>query len=113
MMSALLHALLLVLIMLQVDAYDENATFAFPPCIDEPVYMNNDRNPDTFNTMYQCVSNITDALDPPSYYENSPPVETFNSFQFNSMMALSELEGTVTVDFFWRIYWIDARLNMP
>jgi hypothetical protein len=94
-------------------AVPPNVTFRFPPCITEPTYLNGDINPDTFQTLYNCIGNITDALNPPSYYQDVPTIETFISFQFNSMMALSELEGTVTVDMFFRIYWIDERMNMP
>ena len=35
------------------------------------------------------------------------------SFQFNNLLSISELEGTATIDFFWRIYWVDLRLKMP
>jgi hypothetical protein len=93
--------------------YGKNVSFSSPPCLSEPLYKNNPENPDIFSSMYACVDNITDALDPPSYLKNAPPVETFSSFQVNGMMSLSELEGTATFDFFWRIYWLDQRMNMP
>ena len=44
---------------------------------------------------------------------DAPPVEVFMSFQFNNLLSISELEGTATLDFFWRLYWIDPRLKMP
>ena len=90
-----------------------NFNFTVPPCLSQPLYKNDNVNPDIFTTMYACVDNITDAMDPPSYLKGAPPVETFSSFQVNGMMSLSELEGTATFDFFWRIYWLDQRMNMP
>ena len=42
---------------------------------------------------------------------DAPPVEVFMSFQFNNLLSISELEGTATLDFFWRLYWIWDSLN--
>ena len=36
----------------------------YPMC-SQVMYLNDDVNPDIYSTVYNCMSNITDALDPP------------------------------------------------
>ena len=95
---------------LSLSQYINNSMY---PICTQPVFMQGNSNPDIFNTLYNCIANITDALEPPSYFKNAIPVTTMQSYQFNNMIALSELEGTAALDMFWRIYWQDPRMNMP
>ena len=70
-------------------------------------------NPDIRSTMYDCIDNIADAYLPPSYLNNTNLTEIQIAFALNNLMSVSEIESTVTMDFFFRIYWVDQRLNVP
>lgn len=35
------------------------------------------------------------------------------AYALNNLMSVSEIDATVTMDFFFRIYWVDQRLNFP
>jgi hypothetical protein len=35
------------------------------------------------------------------------------AYSFNNLMAIDELAGTVTMDFYFRLYWQDQRWNFP
>lgn len=82
---------ILLFIINNINGYKIDSSI-YPICSD-PIYLNNNKNPDIFRTLYNCVNNITNALDPPSYLCGAGPVDTFQSFQFNNMISLSELEG--------------------
>lgn len=70
-------------------------------------------NPDIPATLYDCVANIADANQPPSYVSGGGPISVQVSYAINNMISLNELESSVTLDFYWRLYWIDQRLNIP
>lgn len=86
--------------------------YYFPECA-KVVYQPGNPNPDIYNTVYNCIANISDALEPPSYYMGSNATDILISFQVNSLIAVSELDGSATLDVFWRLYWADQRIQIP
>ena len=70
-------------------------------------------NPDIVESLYDCVDHITDALQPPSYLNNAGVLTVYVAYAINNLMSVSELDSTVTLDFYWRLYWMDERLNIP
>ena len=70
-------------------------------------------NPDIKRTMYDCVDNTLDMFQPPSFTNGADPVDVYVAFAINNLISISELESTVTLDFYWRLYWQDPRLNVP
>jgi len=35
------------------------------------------------------------------------------AYKFNNLMSVAEIDMTATIDFFFRLYWVDERFNMP
>lgn len=71
------------------------------------------KNPDIRSTLYDCVENIADAYNIPGYLNGSKPTPVRVAYAFNNLISISEIESTVTIDFFFRNFWMDQRLNMP
>ena len=70
-------------------------------------------NPDISATLMDCILHIADPMLCPSFISNSGTKNLYVAFSFNNLMDVSELEGTVTMDFYFRLYWTDERLNFP
>jgi hypothetical protein len=67
--------------------------------------------------LYQCSDNIPSVLFPPSYFSsvNQSAFKSVNisvQIAVNSLLSVDDLKGTVTLDFYWRILWVDPRLQI-
>jgi hypothetical protein len=112
------HVLLLLCVFLLGNVYSESVPSEFPvinasiyPVCAETVYKQG--NPDMQTTLYNCMNNISYVLQPPSYCAGAEPVSVYVAYKLNNLMEVSELEGTITMDFFFKLFWMDSRLNIP
>jgi hypothetical protein len=67
-------------------------------------------------TFITCLQNINDPLIFPGYFfPNVPsdPLKIAAQVALNNLIAVNEIDSTVTLDFFFRLYWTDPRLSMP
>jgi hypothetical protein len=80
-----------------------------PSCSDT-VFVNG--VPSVYATLQNCLSNIADPILPPSYVEGYGSTVVVSDMLLNNLHQVSEIEGAVTLDFYFRLYWLDPRLNM-
>eukprot|EP01038_Epipyxis_sp_PR26KG_P010978 gene10978-14746_t len=63
-------------------------------------------------TIYNCIKNTPDSLLPPPA-TNNIPIMVNSSIQINNLHSIDAIAGTVTLDFYLRLFWTDSRLDMP
>jgi hypothetical protein len=64
---------------------------------------------------FKCVRNITDATNLP-VVRDGQLIGTMlinSSIQLNNLHTVDPLAGTITIDFYWRVFWHDKRFYMP
>lgn len=92
------------------DEFPVIDTSVYPVCA-ETVYKQG--NPDMQTTLYNCMNNISYQLQPPSYCAGADPVSVYVAYKINNLMQVSELAGTITMEFFFKEFWMDPRINIP
>ncbi len=70
-------------------------------------------NVDITSTLYNCVANMADPVCVPSYLNGTNVTDVRLAYKINNLMSVAEIEMTATIDFFFRIYWVDQRFNFP
>ena len=50
---------------------------------------------------------------PPSYHGTINTTVVESDMIINNLQSIDELEGSATLDFYFRLFWIDHRLNVP
>jgi hypothetical protein len=85
----------------------------YEPCINESsVVYHSSGAPSFSKTFAICLEN---ALDPLLFggYATGTLIPFEAQVSLNNVVAVNEVENTVTIDFLLRVYWTDARLSMP
>jgi hypothetical protein len=67
---------------------------------------------DITKTLYNCSLQMTDSRLVASM-KSTEPVIVSAQFLLNSLISVNEIEGTVTLDFFFKLQWIDPRWVIP
>jgi hypothetical protein len=67
---------------------------------------------DITNTLYNCSVQMTDSRLVASMKSNQPVVVT-TQLLLNSLISVNEIEGTVTLDLYFKLQWIDPRWVIP
>jgi hypothetical protein len=73
---------------------------------------------DVEKMIYNCSSNIQGALFPPSYFDASSgkpftPTIVNISVAFNSMVKIDDIEGELSLDYWFQMFWYDPRWKFP
>ena len=67
-------------------------------------------------SLVQCATHMSDPLQPithvQKYLDMGVTLTVESRFEFNNLVSVNELENTVTVDFFYRLWWQDIRWNL-
>jgi hypothetical protein len=78
---------------------------------DEVEYING--APSVTLTLIKCLKNISDPLAFPGYFYSPPKVFWVDTqVAINNLITVSEVENSVTFDFFFRVNWVDTRLKI-
>ena len=72
---------------------------------------------DIVKILYECQDNIPGSNSPPSFFPSYngsyDPVEVYTGLMINNFIGVDDLKATISMDFYWRLKWVDPRLNMP
>jgi hypothetical protein len=73
---------------------------------------------DVEKMIYNCSGNIQGALFPPSYFDATPgdpflPTIVNVSVAINSIIKIDDIEGELSLDYWFRMFWTDARWQFP
>lgn len=91
-------------------------SYKYPLCIrneSDLVYVNDAIS--ASQIMTNCITNIPDPYNIPTFYNGSfiEGMTIFSNIQINNLHEVDAVSGTVTIDFYLRLYWRDNRFNMP
>ena len=64
-------------------------------------------------TLRNCISSIGDPMLPPSYDVDINTTIVESDMIVNNLQSINELEGSATLDFYFRLFWIDPRFRLP
>lgn len=64
---------------------------------------------------FKCASNIVDAPGLPVLRDGEliGTMLVNSSIQLNNLHSVDPLSGSMTIDFYWRVFWHDKRFHMP
>ena len=72
---------------------------------------------DIVKILYECQDNIPGSNSPPSFFPSHngtyEPVQVFTGLLINNFIGVDDLAATISMDFYWRLKWVDPRLNLP
>ena len=109
--SNILHVTLLI--QLSGIVHSHNATY--PVCAEPSFTKSGDL--DIVKILYECQDNIPGSNSPPSFFPSYngsyDPVEVYTGLMINNFIGVDDLKATISMDFYWRLKWVDPRLNMP
>mmetsp|Transcript_24513 Transcript_24513/g.22271 ORF Transcript_24513/g.22271 Transcript_24513/m.22271 type:complete len:546 (+) Transcript_24513:42-1679(+) len=63
------------------------------------------------DTLITCLQNINDPLIFPGFFTNKL-LTVYSQVSLNNLIQVDELDSSVRLDFYFRLYWTDPRLNM-
>jgi hypothetical protein len=66
---------------------------------------------DIARTLYNCSDNMPSALSPNSYNTGNY-ISVNSSINLNNLVSISEIDGSATLDFYWRMLWVDERWDI-
>lgn len=98
-----------LLLFFQFGLYSAIESVSSPNC-SETIFVNG--VPSLYFTLQNCLSNIADPILPPSYSEGNGNTVVVADLLLNNLHQVSEIEGSVTLDFYFRLFWFDHRLNI-
>jgi hypothetical protein len=86
----------------------------YPPCTG-PIYKDSGLL-DVTSMLFNCTANIPGQLLPPSYFNPTGeflPTRVKIGIVLNNFLSVDDLSSQITMDFYYRLGWTDARLNIP
>lgn len=97
-------------------ATSSSSTYQYPPCIhneSELIFINEMIS--ATQTIDNCIANIPDPYSIPTFYNGSyqGSMKVFSNIQINNLHDVDAITGTITIDFYLRLFWKDNRFNMP
>jgi hypothetical protein len=109
----MLILLMVLLSWLSLSSGDSSPLFTdgvYPVCT-KPKYNSHGRI-DVQSMIYNCSDNIQGAMFPPSYFSGIP-THVNVSLAFNTLIDINDVDATITLDFWMRVYWHDGRWKFP
>lgn len=90
-------------------------TNIYPPCA--TVAFTTAGQLDTGSILYNCSAVIPGNTEPPSTFPNSTggysPTMVSVQLSLNNLISVDDIASRLTIDFFYRLKWVDPRWNLP
>jgi hypothetical protein len=81
-----------------------------------PPYFDEDGDIHIAESLVHCAVSMSDAYQPithvQKYLDMGVTLDVSVRFEFNNLISVNELDNTVSLDFFFRLWWTDVRWNL-